>query len=133
MTFDWVDYLNLAVYLRGEAKNDSSMNEAMHRTSISRAYYSSFNLIKNCLISMGEILGRGAEVHKEIQTIFEDLSKQEMDSIRRRNLIEISNELGVLRSFRNKADYNNAVFGMDKLVEASIIRAQKVKALVQAL
>lgn len=133
MTFDWVDYLNLAVDLEKEATNGSSFGEAKRRTSISRAYYSSFNLAKNYLISNGETFNRSAEVHREIQFIFENLSMKERDCDRSKNLIKISNELGILRSARNKADYDNTVSGIDKLVQASLIRAQNVEALVKSL
>ncbi len=133
MTFNWIDYLNLAVQLEKDAKSDSSLGEAKLRTSISRAYYSSFNLAKKYLRENGETLSKGAEVHKEIQSIFEGLSLQEMDENRKKNLIEISNVLGILRSSRNKSDYDSTVSGIDKLAEASIIRAQRLEALVQEL
>ncbi len=133
MTFDWIDYLNLAVQLERDAKDDNSLVEAKHRTSISRAYYSSFNLAKKYLSENGETLSKGAEVHREVQSIFEALSSQERDENRKKKLIEISSELGILRSFRNKSDYDSTISGIDKLAEASIIRAQRLEALIREL
>ena len=75
----------------------------------------------------------GAEVHRDIQIIFEDLSQQESDKNKKRNLAEISNELGILRSSRNKADYDKNVSGIDKKGEAAVIRAEKVYNLVRLL
>lgn len=133
VTFDWIDYLNLASDLENEAKCGNSLGEAKRRTSISRAYYSSFNLAKNYLISTGVTFNRSSEVHKEVQFHFEDLSRKEKDSNKRKNLIEISNELGNLRSARNKADYNDTLPRVDKLGQASLIRARKIESLVKSL
>lgn len=133
MTFDWTDYLNLAKTLETDAKNHNPLGEAQMRSAISRAYYSAFNIAKDYLISIGKRFNGGAEVHRDIQIIFEDLSQQESDKNKKRNLAEISNELGILRSSRNKADYDKNVSGIDKKGEAAVIRAEKVYNLVRLL
>ncbi|MCW6168950.1 MAG: HEPN domain-containing protein [Thermoplasmatales archaeon] len=133
MTFEWSEYLDLAIRLNNEAKGNISLKEALYRTSISRAYYSCFNLAKNYLISAGKVLSRTADAHKEIQLILEDMSIFEINSVKRKDLIEISNELAVLRSFRNKADYNNSINKISMIAESTIIRAIKIKKLIERL
>ena len=133
MTFDWVDYLILAKTLQTNAKNQNSLREAMLRSAISRAYYSVFNIAKNYLISLGIRFDGSAEEHRIIQKKFEDLSQRESDGTKRLNLAEISNSLSVLRSFRNKADYETVVSGIDRKGEAAVIRAEKVYDLIISL
>lgn len=133
MTFDWVDYLTLAKIPREDANNPNSLREARLRSAISRAYYSAFNMAKDYLISLGNRFSGSAEVHREIQNIFEHLSENERDDNKRRNLVEISNELGVLRSSRNKADYDKIVLRIDKMAEAALIRAGRVYELIKSL
>ncbi len=70
----WTEYLNLAIKLNNDAKIDVLLKEAMYKTSISRAYYSCFNLVKNYFISIGEVLSRTTDVHKEIQVFLESMS-----------------------------------------------------------
>lgn len=133
MTFDWGDYLNLATSLAKETVDYDLMKEAKHRTSISRAYYSSFHLAKNYVISRGKIVSKGAIIHKQIREIMEDLSSHEMENNRKEILNKISNYLHTLRSARNKADYDDTVPGIEKLAQASIIRAREINALIQQL
>lgn len=133
MTFEWTEYLNLAIKLNSDAKSDFLLGEAMYRTSISRAYYSCFNLARNYLISIGKVLSKTADVHREIQVILENMSNLESNSDKRKDLIEISNELGILRSSRNKADYNNTINKISMMAESTIIRADKIKKLIESL
>ncbi len=46
MTFDWIEYLNLARALRGQSGEGYSA-EASNRSAVSRAYYSAFRVALN--------------------------------------------------------------------------------------
>lgn len=133
MTFEWADYLALAKTLKTNAKDQNFLREAQLRSAISRAYYSAFNTAKDYLISLGIRFNGSAEVHRDVQNKFENLSQSERDGTKRLNLVEISNALGVLRSSRNKADYEKTVSGIDKKGEAAVIRAEKVYNLIGLL
>jgi hypothetical protein len=90
-------------------------------------------LARNYLISIGKVLSKTADVHREIQVILENMSNLESNSDKRKDLIEISNELGILRSSRNKADYNNTINKISMMAESTIIRADKIKKLIESL
>lgn len=125
MNFNWEEYLKLAHRLFDD--HDNYLEESSYRTSISRAYYSVFNLAKNYLINIGENLSNSGYIHKQIPLIFNNLSEKELDNSKKKTFIRISNELSILRRMRNDADYDNEIIKLNNVAKAALIRADKLK------
>lgn len=112
MKFDWSSYLEVAKTLYNEAistsnqANSASINEAKIRSSISRAYYSSFCLVRNYLRDFegfNELKKNlGSNVHRyiieEILLISQDI-----------NFRDLGNDLRNLRNLRNEVDYDDEI------------------------
>jgi uncharacterized protein (UPF0332 family) len=131
MKFEWEDYLKLAHQLFDE--HDIYLEESSYRTSISRAYYSVFNMAKNHLMNLGTELSNSGYIHKQIPLIFKDLSEKEDDTSKKKKLIRISNELSILRSTRNNADYDNEIIKLNNVAKAALIRADKLKETIHSI
>ena len=131
MNFNWEDYLKLAHHLVDE--NNNYLEESSYRTSISRAYYSVFNMAKHHLIDSGEKLSKGADIHQQIPLLFESLSKQAQDKNKQRGLTRISIGLTILRRLRNKADYDDKIKELSKEATGVLIRAENVKDIIISL
>lgn len=96
MSFDWIEYLQLAQHLMGQA--EAASDEAKRRTAISRAYYAAYN---------------------EVRRLARQHGFQDMESDNHRALIEhclrkparewksIGENLRRLREQRNSADYKH--------------------------
>src|SRR6266849_725492 len=105
MSFDWSNYLDLARELQRQGAVHSS-KEAELRSAISRAYYAAFCKARNYLRDRRHLtLSRGAEAHSEVQDEFQ-LSPD-------RRFKEIGENLNRLRTFRNRADYNDVFAGLN--------------------
>ena|SRR2546423_11209069 len=99
MSFDWSNYLDLARELKRQGAVHSS-REAESRSSISRAYYAAFCKARNYLRDRKHLtLSEGAEVHTEVQKEF--LRSND------RRLKEVGENLNRLRTYRNRADYQD--------------------------
>lgn len=99
MSFNWLNYLDLARTLAGSGAMDAN-GEAELRTAISRAYYAAFCRSRNHLRDNDHIhLSTGSDIHKEVQ------SKFTMSRDKRRK--QIGQNLYRLRRLRNKADYDD--------------------------
>ncbi|TVP60413.1 MAG: HEPN domain-containing protein [Nodularia sp. (in: Bacteria)] len=110
MKFDWLSYLEVAQILLQEVNNSRnqgnnlSINEAMIRSSISRAYYSVFCLTRNYL--------RDTEGCSELRSLKLDVHKYIIDNLIKSKKIEfrnLGNDLRSLRLLRNKVDYEDEI------------------------
>lgn len=122
--FDWEDYLRLSMAMEMESKG-SPLEEAYLRSSISRAYYSAFNLSRKFLLSL-DISIPDANVHKYVQLIFEDLSNKEKDVKRKQKLLLISDDLADLWEDRKRADYESIMHRLPDVVRVSLDRSEKI-------
>lgn len=118
MSFDWREYFALAQELSGQAGVTSAGTEARLRSALSRAYYAAFCQARNHLRDReGERLPE-AQVHTYVRDRFRDSA----DAARQ----QIGHHLNRLRIDRNKADYNDMVPGLDKMVVLDMEMAQQV-------
>ena len=118
MSFDWCDYLTLAKELWKQAATSVSP-EASLRSSLSRAYYATFQIARQDLMQNGEYSpSAGGNVHAHVRDAF----RQDVDESRRK----IGIELDRLRHDRNAADYDDEVQGLDPMARSALIRAQRV-------
>ena len=70
---------------------------AEHRTAVGRSYYAVFNVAADLLREFGFRIGRGAAAHGEVQKCLYNSGNPEV--------AYVASELGVLHSWRNRADY----------------------------
>lgn len=118
MSFDWSEYLNLALELAGQAASPAGQ-EARLRTAISRAYYGAFCKGRNHLRDKdGRRIPSGGQVHQYVRDEF----KKSTDKLRK----QIGHNLDRLRSDRNKADYDDSAARLDAMIKADLALAGKV-------
>lgn len=94
MSFNWNHYNDLANDLINQ-KRTSGIEEACYRSSISRSYYSVFNIIRNFLENNGHTIPNRQAHSKVIEILKKDSSYK-----------PIGVKLERLRDQRNIADYN---------------------------
>ena len=125
MKFDWSSYLEVAKTLYHEAistsnqANSASINEAKIRSCISRAYYSSFCLVRNYLRDVegySEFINLELDVHRYIINKILLISPDT-------NFINLGKDLRSLRNLRNKVDYEDEIPFHD--LSANAIKALK--------
>ncbi len=97
MKFDWNKFVSLCHSL-AQGNGD---REALLRTAISRGYYGVFNLVRTALQSEGHTFSSGADVHQEVIQVL----NASQDNARRK----LGHALRSLRTYRNQADYNDAI------------------------
>lgn len=118
MNFDWLQFLNLARELENQHTPLAS-EEAKHRTSASRAYYSVRTLAYDYAISHGGRDKIDRHDHGAIWRWF----KQQDDS----HCKKIGEELKTLYGYRRKADYDDSVSSADKKAYFTITLAEEIK------
>jgi len=117
MTFDWSEYLKLAQELAGDDVSSPS-EEAKLRSSVSRAYYAAFCKARNHLRSIDDhkkILSETppkVNVHKYVRDQFKDSTDESYK--------KIGGDLDRLRVFRNEADYDDLVSGLESTAVISL-------------
>ena len=116
MTFDWVEYLNLAETLQRERTTLGNV-EACQRSAISRAYYAAYMTAANKAKAEG-LITSGREQHKKVRLHYTNAP----DMQRKR----IGTWLQRLKDNREKSDYENTVSEVGKLTELSLDEANKV-------
>jgi len=118
MSFDWREFLNLAKELCGVQCTPAS-DEAKWRTSVSRAYYAAFCEARNYLTDVeGLDVPEGPEAHGFVSRAFAGRNEK--------GLRRISSRLDGLRDYRNKADYDNWVSGLQSMSTASTSNAWRI-------
>jgi len=116
MTFNWVDYLNLAeILIRERAK--LGYEEACQRSAISRAYYATFMSATQKAKAEGWVTP-GREQHRAIRNHFTKTT----DKDRQR----IGTWLQRLADNRESADYRDVAGDIQKVAELSLLEARKV-------
>ena len=113
--FDWSEYLRLANDL---AKNS---DEASHRTSISRAYYS----IYHAAASRAEANGCAPKTHKELWNLY----RRDPD----RNCLKLSTLGYTMRVAREDADYQEVVVDVAGILNQQIEDANRFLAALSSL
>lgn len=126
MSFNWSEYFTLAQELTSKSAT-SSMQEALLRSAISRAYYAAFCEARNHLIYKdAEAVPNGVNVHIYVGKKFEKSS----DVARRK----IGRLLHHLRSIRNIADYQDKFYGkLPGRTRAVLLEAEEVLRLLNTL
>jgi uncharacterized protein (UPF0332 family) len=118
MSFDWSQYLTLALELAGRSGCKAS-KEAKLRSSVSRAYYAAFCKARNYLRDAeGHTIPSTGDAHKYVRDQFESSS----DTKRKK----IGVDLHRLRNSRNAADYYDFVPALNSVVQVALSRANKV-------
>jgi len=116
MSFDWNEYYQLSRELAGLATGVSTQ-EAKMRSAISRAYYAAFCKARDYLLQTypEEVLPQGSDIHYYVPRRFESSS----DKMRR----DIGEHLRILRTYRNRADYDGVVRDLATTTQQALRRA----------
>ena len=125
MRFDWSEYLNLAQELAATNSDCSGNREAKLRSAISRAYYSTFCLARNYLrdIEKDRTLldkNRNINKHQYVAEAFIDHRSKN------RNMVKIGENLSRLRELRNKADYEDTMFNLQREARNALVLAENI-------
>jgi len=125
MRFNWSEYLNLAQELAATNSDSSANRDAKLRSAISRAYYSTFCLARNYLrdIEKDPRLFRKNRDINEHQYVAEEFIYH---PTKMKNMVKIGEKLSKLRELRNKADYENTMFNLQKEARTALILAQNI-------
>lgn len=118
MSFDWLEYLDLAQQLTRSTTGPSS-REARLRSAISRAYYAAFCKARNHLLKKGPIPNeKKINMHKYVREQF----MGSPDKARKK----IGADLNRLRTDRNKADYWDIVAGLHGTTERALKQSERI-------
>ena len=125
MRFDWSEYLNLAQELAATNSDSSGNREAKLRSAISRAYYSTFCLARNYLrdIEKDPRLFRKNRDIKEHQYVAEEFIYH---PTKKKNMVKIGENLSRLRELRNKADYEDTMFNLQREARNALVLAENI-------
>ena len=125
MRFDWSEYLNLAQELAATNSDSSDNREAKLRSAISRAYYSTFCLARNYLrdIEKDPRLFRKNRDINEHQYVANEFIYHRTKMT---NMVKIGEKLSKLRELRNKADYEDIMFNLEKEARTALMLAQNI-------
>ncbi|MGK7926998.1 MAG: HEPN domain-containing protein [Spirulina sp.] len=124
MSFNWLEYLQLAQQLSGNAKISAS-RESRLRSAISRAYYSVFIQARNYLRDREGLAIPLKNSHRYIIQTFKTHANIDYR--------EIGNNLERLRIRRNQADYDDIFKNLPKITTRSLKLAMKTIAKLQTL
>lgn len=116
MSFDWVQYLDLASELSDQARN-LEHRDADLRSSISRAYYATYHKSRQYVTNKWHTsLYTDGRAHHQVAREFGY-----------KNQGSIKSDLDRMRAYRHRADYNDE-FGLDleEAAEESIKMARRV-------
>jgi uncharacterized protein (UPF0332 family) len=105
MSFNWSEYYQIADAFFKVAEQ-SAFKEAFYRSSISRAYYSAFNIAyKKMAAVWGNTAAQGAEKH---QWTIERFNNFQGSPVEKQNTYKVVGaNLERLRTYRNNADYDD--------------------------
>lgn len=128
MSFDWGEYLVLAHELarRGRELRLGAGREARLRASLSRAYYAVFCLTRNHLRdNEGRRIPASGEAHGYVTMVLSSSTDP--------SRIRVGHDLDQLRRYRNAADYQDDVRGLESLVSDGLVIAQRIAATLRTL
>ncbi len=118
MTFDWLQYLNLAKELVAQPATAAN-KDARLRAAIHLAYYAAFNLAKEHLQNKeGHSIPKTSEVHKYVS----DLFQFNPDPLRQ----VVGEKLKKLKKFRNQADYVTFFPGLSGITSTALKLSEEV-------
>ena len=125
MRFDWSEYLNLAQELAATNSDCSGNREAKLRSAISRAYYSTFCLARNYLrdIEKDPRLFRKNRDIKEHKYVADEFIYH---PTKMPNMVKIGENLSRLKELRNKADYEDTIFNLQKEARNALVLAENI-------
>ncbi|MEG4303118.1 DNA-binding protein [Microcoleus sp. D3_18a_C4] len=125
MRCDWSEYLNLAQELAATNSESSPNREAKLRSAISRAYYSTFCLARNYLrdIEKDPRLFRKNRDINEHQYVAEEFIYH---PTKKKNLVKIGENLSRLRELRNKADYEDTMFNLQREARNALVLGENI-------
>ena len=125
MRFDWSEYLNLAQELAATNSDSSANRDAKLRSAITRAYYSTFCLARNYLrdIEKDPRLFRKNRDINEHQYVAKEFIYHPTQL---KNMIKIGENLSRLRELRNKADYEDTIFNLQKEARNALVLAENI-------
>lgn len=119
-TFDWAQYLALAKELQ-----EREGEEACLRSSISRAYYSVYNLARNRLRERMIPVPSGESGHQKMWGLYTQSEN--------RDCKKIGIEGDRLHARRTKADYHDTVPYLNDSVKFATTRAEELQGLIKDL
>lgn len=123
MSFDWYDYYRLSFELKRIKDNPINIPEAFLRSSVSRAYYSSFHIALNYAQQHLDFNpARNGNDHKNLPVIY-----------RSTKMFDISDWLVDLRNYRTKCDYEDNVQNLEKICITSIYISNELITLIKKL
>lgn len=120
MKFDWSEYFNLAKEL-GETSKEAEL-----RSAVSRAYYSAFCLARNYLRDIQQYPRLWRNKTYEIDAHQYVAEKFIHNQSKSQPMIEIGKDLTRLRKMRNKADYEDTIFNLQKEARNALMLAQNI-------
>ena len=125
MRFDWSEYLNLAQELAATNSDSSANRDAKLRSAITRAYYSTFCLARNYLrdIEKDPRLFRKNRDINEHQYVAEEFIYH---PTKMKNMVKIGENLSRLRELRNKADYEDTMFNLQREARNALMLAENI-------
>lgn len=132
MDFKWENYLKLAKKLQKIPIKDMQLDEACHRTVISRAYYAIYNLaLKFAENKIGYIRKTGIEAgknHNLLRIEFNEWSKKH--SVFEYN--KLANILDRIHKNRIKSDYHNNIGKTKPLMDFTILEADEAISIISS-
>ena len=132
MKFDWSEYLNLATELAA-LSSDSDDVEAKLRSAVSRAYYAVFCLSRNYLRDIEKdprLSRKNSSDINEHQYVAKEFI---FHKSKNKEMINIGENLSRLRELRNKADYADTIFNLQKDVNYALKLAQNIISVLNSL
>ena len=120
MKFDWSEYFNLVQELTAISSDNFASNEAKLRFAVSRAYYSVFCLSRNYLRDVEKdprLSRRNSFDINQHQYVAEEFIFHKSKNPK---IIKIGENLSRLRELRNKADYLDTMFSLQKDVKYAL-------------
>ena len=114
---DGAGFISLALQLAGSDK------EERLRTSVSRAYYGAYHIVRSLFESCGVLVPR-RDIHNKLQWGLEQCGEK----MGHQDPMEIGSKLGSLRSERNRADYNleDATYSKQSSTMLAVAMAQQI-------
>lgn len=115
MSFDWIDYLKIAKELLEDADN-TQIQEAYYRSSISRTYYAVFSILR--IKADLEKYMPSSNIHMKVIDYYKNSNIS--------NEKQIGDLLDKLRTLRNTADYNRNKNINKEYAERAILKANEI-------
>jgi hypothetical protein len=127
MSYNWKDYYELGKRLGEDAsENGEALSDAMYRSSISRAYYSAYNLALVYAESLGYVYPGNTGRHEALTNFFSDRTDADSASI--------AMLLATCKDFRRVADYNSEIpddyHELSKIKDQTITRVETIFPLI---